>query len=646
MKSVHSSKIVPLNQVFSVLDASAGGFKLKTTLSQSLQKIHLKQYEFIQLTLLDKFIRCSGQIRWCSQLGNELVLGIELSGATQSIFKNLSRQQLSLPHTANNRFDFIYIHPQRWVQEMMLNLATKINCDCQTFGCTESMLEQLEHINTGFILIDDRSINDLEEWSRLRLKYFRHIPTMMLTDEISATLSQLQDKHEFFDIACRPMDIGEMLLKCFYFILHSGKLTQIKSRMDQPVERTPELATSQSNDTEFVLGIMDRVMDQSDLFLELIAFQEKLIQHSRIEDNVGAFQKWIMEQFKFRGHLWHLYDGYPRLMPGSMLEPNQAGFIERQQRIQKFLEDPNEFSQQPNLLLVKRNQLILEVFQHVESHDVIAGLMLCVQLMEPIFAMKNKDIELQRQHEITQRELSLAHHMLLEVFEPQIPGIPGMVHSIHFQPFEQLGGDFFNLFHVGDQSYGILIGDISGHGISSAMLSIMFQSYFSNFTKGMFDPEMVLNYINAISQPHVPDDHFASLCYAIYDCEEKKLVYTNAGFHEIVLIRDGKCSLLSSTMDILVGVFENETVEGFHQKEFQAQNNDILLFFTDALFEVMDKEGEVLGMKRLMEFLDTCALKSVEELTQALLKYTKAFSHNARFHDDVTLMIFQVHEED
>lgn len=103
-----------------------------------------------------------------------------------------------------------------------------------------------------------------------------------------------------------------------------------------------------------------------------------------------------------------------------------------------------------------------------------------------------------------------------------------------------LGGDFYAVFPVHGGAYGILIGDVSGHGTGACILSMMIFNLFMAFARGNVSACSVVQEVNQMSLQFMHQGKFATLFYGVYDPGRKRMSYTNAGHHPALVIREGK----------------------------------------------------------------------------------------------------------
>jgi len=216
--------------------------------------------------------------------------------------------------------------------------------------------------------------------------------------------------------------------------------------------------------------------------------------------------------------------------------------------------------------------------------------------------MKQKElVELNRQNQIykleTKKELELARKIQkLSLTEP-------IQHKrIHIESFyrasRELSGDSYGFYHIGDDRYGIILLDVMGHGISSALVTMSLHSLSQRVISKGFTPENVIleldNYLHTLFLNNEEDRHYCTAIYLEINTEQKVIHYINAGhppglWQEIDGIQLG----LHST-NPPIGTFEGII---FKSKRFTYSRGDRLLLYTDGVTEPLDSTY----LSRLME---------------------------------------------
>ncbi len=177
-------------------------------------------------------------------------------------------------------------------------------------------------------------------------------------------------------------------------------------------------------------------------------------------------------------------------------------------------------------------------------------------------------------------EMELAHDLQTKLLPP-IPPIAGMEAVARVLPTASVGGDFYRVFELSGGRVGIMIGDVSGHGFSAAMIMALVMSAAAIYAQQEEAPAQVLRYVDrAIGEELESTEMFLSLCYCVLSPQSRRITYSNAGHpHAFVLNSRGEATRLGATdppMGIGQAPYGESTAEWIPE-------DDVLLLFTDGL---------------------------------------------------------------
>jgi serine phosphatase RsbU (regulator of sigma subunit) len=238
---------------------------------------------------------------------------------------------------------------------------------------------------------------------------------------------------------------------------------------------------------------------------------------------------------------------------------------------------------------------------------------------------------LQRELELCRRiQSEMLPHASLRLGPTEVKGI-----SI---PAREVGGDFFNYFELPGGDVAVLVGDVSGKGISAALLMANIQATLR--ARLPLEPDLarltatIDQEIDAATPPGV----YATLFLGILDPQRKTLRFVNAGHHPQFLIRgDGIEPLSSGGMP--VGLFAGQ---GYVERTVQLADNDLLFFYTDGMVEVENERGDMFGAERLESLLRAQRDQGVDALLERIEHEVRQFRGAAEPFDDVTIMALRL----
>ena len=233
------------------------------------------------------------------------------------------------------------------------------------------------------------------------------------------------------------------------------------------------------------------------------------------------------------------------------------------------------------------------------------------------------------------QELEIAKQVQSRLF-PQIhPEAKTLEYAGICIPARQVGGDYFDFLVLGQQKLGLVIGDVSGKGIAAALLMANLQANLrSQCAMALDHPERLLSSVNQMFYENTVESAYASLFFAEYDDQSRRLCYANCGHLSGLLLRsDNKMERLDSTSTLL-GLFREWDCS---TQQCQLSPGDTLALYTDGVTEAANERGEEFGEQRLVRALQQ-PHESCASLLSAVLDQVKAFTSGEQS-DDITLIV-------
>ncbi|HET9984954.1 MAG TPA: SpoIIE family protein phosphatase, partial [Longimicrobiales bacterium] len=189
------------------------------------------------------------------------------------------------------------------------------------------------------------------------------------------------------------------------------------------------------------------------------------------------------------------------------------------------------------------------------------------------------------------RELELAHDLQLKLLPDTTPFAGGV--SARVVPAESVGGDFYHLFRLSGDRLGVIIGDVSSHGFSAALIMALTMSAVAIYGQEASPPREVLRRVHAaLAKELETTEMYLSLFYGVLDPAAGRLTYSNAGHpHAFVIRRDGEPIRLPAT-SLPLGILPLGGAYGEEAVEWHG-GDDLLCLFTDGLCDVFTHPGQV-----------------------------------------------------
>jgi sigma-B regulation protein RsbU (phosphoserine phosphatase) len=243
-------------------------------------------------------------------------------------------------------------------------------------------------------------------------------------------------------------------------------------------------------------------------------------------------------------------------------------------------------------------------------------------------------VERERERQRMEQEINIARDIQQALLPRDFREFPHLaVSGINF-PCLSVGGDYFDVFPLGDNRTAFLIADVSGKGLGAALLTTMLQGALSGMTLGT-DPARVFNHVNKFLCSHSEVGRYATMFFGILD-QDGQLEYINAGHPSPFLVRHGIAEEPFTEGSFPVGLVPEAEYITAHVK---LEPGDTLILFSDGVTEAMDPGEELYGVPRLREVLTGQSECALEKLQKSILESVENFAKGAHQADDLTLLI-------
>jgi sigma-B regulation protein RsbU (phosphoserine phosphatase) len=250
--------------------------------------------------------------------------------------------------------------------------------------------------------------------------------------------------------------------------------------------------------------------------------------------------------------------------------------------------------------------------------------------------------------------ISIFHKSILPELDKNIKVISKNIERINFDwiflPSQYLSGDFFNFVRLDENNFGIYLGDVSGHGIPSSLLSLTMNKllipYQSNFLKTFYreepyykinEPSEVFENLNNYLLQDNESNKYITLSYLILNVDTSTLKFCISGNPPILVIRENKVLTLENT-NIPIGLIENET---FLQKEIETLKGDKIIVFSDGIIEHLNYKEEMFGIERLINFFEKNINNNINNTLKDLEKEIINWN-SEKIEDDISLLMVEL----
>ncbi|CAG0931519.1 partial Putative HTH-type transcriptional regulator, partial [Planctomycetaceae bacterium] len=227
---------------------------------------------------------------------------------------------------------------------------------------------------------------------------------------------------------------------------------------------------------------------------------------------------------------------------------------------------------------------------------------------------------------------------------PKAPVIPGLEIHTYYEACDALGGDFYDFVALSPYELGIVMGDVSGHGIDAALLMAAAKKCIHIRSEGRSSPRETLLVAMGDLAHDIPNSSFISIFYGILDFRSASLKFASAGHTPPVLINSARQPVVTELRS--KGVVFNPSVldrlaEELSEETVPLKRGDILMLYTDGLSESMNAEREQYGELRLQQLLKHVADAPAEVIGQAVLRDVERFRGGVPRADDQTQIVLR-----
>ena len=254
-----------------------------------------------------------------------------------------------------------------------------------------------------------------------------------------------------------------------------------------------------------------------------------------------------------------------------------------------------------------------------------------------VVALENKRFaRRQLEQEVLKREVEIASQVQHMLFPSKLPYTDRVKAKVTYFPHSMVGGDYYDLIHRTPEKVYFCVADVSGKGISAALLMSNFQAALRTLLRSNAGFETLVRQLNYTLYDNTKGERFITFFLGEYDFEHKRLSYVNAGHNPPILCREsGQTELLEAGTTIL-GAFEELPFLEIGIRE-NLEKFSVHLY-TDGLTEANNPQEEELGEDGFRRFVTDRTSLDPEGFHQEFLEFMTSFSKDIPLKDDLTLL--------
>jgi sigma-B regulation protein RsbU (phosphoserine phosphatase) len=246
------------------------------------------------------------------------------------------------------------------------------------------------------------------------------------------------------------------------------------------------------------------------------------------------------------------------------------------------------------------------------------------------------------EQERLKRELLAAQQIQQRLLPTELPHPEGFDLAGRGRPCDETSGDYYDVIPYGRERFALVVGDVSGHGLGPALLMASTRALLHSSLHTHPGPLQVIQSVNAFLERDTPEQAFMSMFLGSLEPSTRSLEYVSAGHNPPLLLHpDGTIDELTRTGPVL-GILP-EAPYGISKAE-HLESGDVLMLYTDGIFEAHDERGEMYGEERLKASYRKHAQNGApaQAILEGVLADMAAFVGSHPLDDDVTCLVVRV----
>lgn len=248
-------------------------------------------------------------------------------------------------------------------------------------------------------------------------------------------------------------------------------------------------------------------------------------------------------------------------------------------------------------------------------------------------------IEEQKQRQRLENEISIAREVQNQLFPKRLPSVPGVEVEAICKAARSVSGDYYDFIQLTPTHIAVAIADISGKGISAALLMASLQAALrSQLLMGgseTLGTDELVSRLNKHLVRNTADDRFATFFIAVYDSATRTVRYTNAGHLPSFLLSKNRVDRMDKG-GMVLGVYEESTYE---ENSLTVPHDALLVGYSDGLVEPENVYGEEFGIRRLLEAAVRVQSSAPSSVAESLMTTAEEWAGSADQADDMTVIV-------
>jgi len=246
--------------------------------------------------------------------------------------------------------------------------------------------------------------------------------------------------------------------------------------------------------------------------------------------------------------------------------------------------------------------------------------------------------EIGKQERRLERDLAMARELQFRLLPQSRPQLANLEIAAKFSPARAIGGDLYDFIKYSQSRMAFVIGDISGKGAPAAIYAALVSGILRSHAPMEPGPAEMLAAVNYSLAERRIDGQFCSLIYSVWDDQNLTLQVANSGLPRPIYCHKGKTQFIEAT-GLPLGLFDDAEYDEF---TFQAEPEDLFVFFSDGILDATNRAGDLFGRTRLEKIISNCADNSADSIVKSVFKAVAEHAAGVETFDDETVVAIRV----
>jgi sigma-B regulation protein RsbU (phosphoserine phosphatase) len=239
-----------------------------------------------------------------------------------------------------------------------------------------------------------------------------------------------------------------------------------------------------------------------------------------------------------------------------------------------------------------------------------------------------------------QKQLDMASVIQRSMLPDRLDDWNEIKFSVRYNAMEKIGGDFYDIFQLKDNKIGVIIADVSGHGIPAALVTAMAKISFGNAGILFDSPRRIYQEVNKNIIEHMKTQDYLT-CFMIAVDDDYNVTYSNASHQKAVLLRENGEIEYLDTGGLFIGALE-EARDTYEEKQTSISYGDRIILYTDGIPEAQNSEKKEYSNEGFERSILSHKDKDLEDFTEAIIGDVRDYMGDVGSLDDITLLIIEL----